>query len=63
MAMDLRFTFHWGKRQRTDPALTDWMYGTEAVQAWQSARHTLLPRPELRHLFANAMLESVGLAD
>lgn len=61
IAMDLPFTFHWGKLQRRDAALTERMYGPQAMQSWKAARNILLPTPALRRLFTNSMLEELGL--
>jgi hypothetical protein len=61
ITLDLPFTFHWGKMQRRDAALTERMYGPQAIQSWQAARHSLLTTPALRRLFTNRMLAELGL--
>ena len=61
MDLGIPVTFHWGKML---PLRADWVrpsYGDEAVDAWLTARETLLPTPALRDAFANEMLEQIGL--
>jgi FAD/FMN-containing dehydrogenase len=55
------YTFHWGKMNNLHaPRVLD-MYGTASIEAWRSARQTLLTTPALRRLFANPFLQRVGL--
>ena len=55
------FTMHWGKFNRfLTPARVQNMYG-ENVQKWIESRETLLS-PEVRKVFTNDFLRSVGLA-
>ena len=61
MDLGIPVTFHWGKML---PLAADWVrrsYGDDAVDAWLTARETLLPTPALRRVFANEMLEQLGL--
>jgi hypothetical protein len=56
------YTLHWGKMNNLDAAGVVRAYGQRRVDAWLTARRTLLPTPALRKTFANQFLTGVGLA-
>jgi hypothetical protein len=58
----LSYTFHWGKLNNMDSGRVRAAYGP-AVDGWIAARHTLLPDPRLRRVFANQYTDLLGLSD
>lgn len=59
-ANNIPFTIHWGKNSNWSfPDLVPHMYGSNAT-AWKAEREKLL-RPEMRALFSNNFLKTVGL--
>jgi hypothetical protein len=54
------FTFHWGKVNNLDAAMTRTMYGND-MDKWISARNQLLP-PESQQIFNNQTIVNWGLS-
>ena len=59
---DIPYTQHWGKMNNLNAQGVRAAYGDD-VDAWLTARHTLLPDAADRRLFSNGFLENLGLAD
>jgi FAD/FMN-containing dehydrogenase len=53
--------FHWGKIFPADAASIAHCYGA-ATFSWMAAREELLPDPEVRRTFSNALLHEMGLS-
>ena len=59
---DIPFTMHWGKiNSFMTTARVRNMYGAN-VDKWIDSRETLLESPEVRNVFANNFIKSIGLA-
>ena len=59
---NVAFTQHWGKHNNYDTSNVTERFGANVVQDFRSARQRLLPDNTTRRLFANPLLERVGLA-
>jgi hypothetical protein len=57
---NIPFTQHWGKTNGYTRQRIEDVYGTDYGK-WIAARHTLLPDPADRNMFANQYLKARGL--
>jgi len=60
-AAGIRYTFHWGKVLEMDAPALRKMYGSERVDAWLTARKTLMQDPASMRAFTNDFMVELGL--
>ena len=62
-AADIRYTMHWSKNSGIDPAKLAYMFGSERIESWKSARETVFKGDEaLMGTFASDAIVQAGLA-